>query len=142
MNCPKCYSKKQVKSGFTRGVQRYKCKKCACNFTRPDRRGAPVGVKIQALQLYLEGMGFRAIGRVLNVSNVSVLRWIRSAGEHIKAYVSSNLPDKLHDIEIIEMDEMWHFTQKKNENSGSGLQSKVAHKRFSDFPLAVVVKKP
>ena len=79
--------------------------------------------KIRALQLYLEGMGFRAIGRVLNVSNVSVLRWIRSAGEHVKTYVNSSSSDNLHEIEIIEMNEMWHFTIKKNENYGFGLPS-------------------
>ena len=141
MQCPKCYSTKQVKSGFTRGIQRYKCKQCKCNFTRSDRRGISIEVKIQALQLYLEGMGFRAIGRVLKVSNVSVLRWIRSAGEHVKAYVNLNLPNNVHDIDVIEMDEMWHFTVKKNENYGSGLLSKDVHSKFLDSQLGVVVKK-
>ena len=92
MQCPKCYSKKQVKSGFTRGLQRYKCKLCKCNFTRSDRRGMSVEIKIRALQLYLEGMGFRAIGRVLKVSNVSVLRWIRSAGEHYNFKMIRGIP--------------------------------------------------
>ena len=100
-----------------------------------------VEIKIRALQLYLEGMGFRAIGRVLKVSNVSVLRWIRSAGEHVKAYVNSNLPDNIHDIDVIEMDEMWHFTVKQNESYGSGSLSKGAHNKFLDSPLGVVVKK-
>ena len=71
----------------------------------------------------MEGMGFRVIGRILNVSNVSVLRWIQSAGEQVKTYLNSSLPDNLHEIEIIEMDEMWHFTIKKNENYGFGLPS-------------------
>ncbi|WP_176132997.1 helix-turn-helix domain-containing protein [Hymenobacter sp. CRA2] len=31
-----------------------------------------------ALKLYLEGMGLRAIGRVLDVSNVTVMRWVRT----------------------------------------------------------------
>ena len=82
-----------------------------------------VEIKIRVLQLYLEGMGFRVIGRILNVSNVSVLRWIQSAGEQVKTYLNSSLPDNLHEIEIIEMDEMWHFTIKKNENYGFGLPS-------------------
>ena len=101
MQCLKCYSRKQVKSGFTREIQRYKCKKCECNFTRSDRRGVSVEIKIRALQLYLEGMSFRSIGRMLNVSNMSVLRWIQSAEEHIKTYLNSSLPDNLHEIEII-----------------------------------------
>ncbi|OAV70330.1 hypothetical protein Barb6_01785 [Bacteroidales bacterium Barb6] len=28
MNCPKCSSEKKIKSGFAKGRQRYKCKKC------------------------------------------------------------------------------------------------------------------
>ncbi len=31
-----------------------------------------MGTRMQALKLYLEGLGFRAIGRILNVSNVTV----------------------------------------------------------------------
>ena len=57
MQCPKCYSRKQVKSGFERGIQRYKCKKCECNFTRSDRGGVSVEIKIRALRL-LGGDGF------------------------------------------------------------------------------------
>ena len=86
-------------------------------------------------------MGFRVIGRILNVSNVSVLRWIQSAGEQVKTYLNSSLPDNLHEIEIIEMDEMWHFTIKKNESYGFGLPSKDAHNKFLDSPLGVVVKR-
>ena len=37
-------------------------------------------VRQQALKLYLEGLGFRAIGRELNVSNVTVLNWVRAYG--------------------------------------------------------------
>ena len=58
-------------------------------------------------------MGLRAIGRVLKVSNVSVLRWIRSAGEHVKAYVNEHLPDDIQEIDIVEKDEMWHFNPEK-----------------------------
>ena len=86
-------------------------------------------------------MGFRVIGRILNVSNVSVLRWIQSAGEQVKTYLNSSLPDNLHEIEIIEMDEMWHFTIKKNENYGFGLPLKDAHNKFLDSSLGVVVKR-
>ena len=55
--------------------------------------------------------------------------------------MSLNFPDNIHGIDVIEMDEMWHFTVKKNENYGSGLPSKDAHNNFLDSPLGVVVKK-
>ncbi len=38
-------------------------------------------VKRQALQLYLEGLGFRSIGRVLGVSHVSVQKLIKKFGQ-------------------------------------------------------------
>ncbi|OAV63858.1 Transposase [Bacteroidales bacterium Barb6XT] len=41
----------------------------------------PGSMKKQALRLYLEGSGFRSIGRLLGVSNVSVLNWIRKFGK-------------------------------------------------------------
>jgi len=44
-----------------------------CKYTRSTPRGISVEIKRQALQLYLEGLGFRAIGRLLGVSNVAVL---------------------------------------------------------------------
>ncbi|MDR2511230.1 MAG: IS1 family transposase, partial [Bacteroidales bacterium] len=33
MNCPKCKSELKVKSGFTQGRQRYKCKNCGCHYS-------------------------------------------------------------------------------------------------------------
>ena len=85
MDCPKCKSKNKIKNGFVKGIQRYKCKSCGYNFTVEKKSNAyPLSVKKKALQLYLEGLGFRSIGRILNVSNVSVLNWIRSFGKEVK----------------------------------------------------------
>ena len=58
--------------------------------------------------MYLEGMGFRSIGRVLNFSNVSILRWIRSLGEQIKKIQKE--PPCAQQVEI---DEMHTYVQKK-----------------------------
>ena len=89
MECPKCGSKDRVKNGQALGKQRYKCKGCRCNFTQSRKQGTTLEVKLQALQLYLEGMGFRAIGRLLKVSNVTVLYWIRNFGKSVKSYVQT-----------------------------------------------------
>jgi transposase-like protein len=84
MNCPKCTSDKSVKSGIIKGKQRYKCKECGCHYTVELKSTAkPQSMKKQALHLYLEGLGFRSIGRFLGVSNVSVLNWIRSFGKEV-----------------------------------------------------------
>ena len=114
MKCPKCNSEEHVKSGFMKGKQRYKCKRCGCNFTQDHKRGANLQTRLQALQLYLEGLGFRAIGRIMGVHNVTVLNWIRNMGESVKSYVQTEMPADIRDVDFVEMDEMWHFTVKKN----------------------------
>lgn len=76
--CPNCSSDKYIKSGIVNDRQRYKCKKCAYFFTVNK-----VGKKIddyyvnKALQLYLEGLTYREIERILGVSHVSVLNWVK-----------------------------------------------------------------
>ena len=67
----KCQSTDSVKSGSAHGHPRRQCKHCGCHYTHSAPRRKPASVKRRAVQLYLEGLGFRAIGRVLNISNVS-----------------------------------------------------------------------
>jgi transposase-like protein len=69
---------RKLKNEFIKGVQSYKCKECGYNYTVEKRLVKySKDTKREALQLYLEGLGFRSIGRILNVSNLSVLNWIR-----------------------------------------------------------------
>ncbi|MFT4967727.1 MAG: transposase-like protein, partial [Candidatus Deianiraeaceae bacterium] len=62
---------------------RYKCIKCGVNFTK-NRASKPLYLKRLALELYLEGLDFRSIGRILKVSHVSVYNWIRKFGQKAK----------------------------------------------------------
>jgi hypothetical protein len=58
--------------------------------------------------LYLEGLGFRSIGRILEVSNVSVLNWIRSFGKEVKEVRSEN-----KETEMVKVDVMHSYTGSK-----------------------------
>ena len=49
--------------------------------------------------------------------------------------------DNARHVDFIEIDEMWHFTLKKNENSGSGLLSIGIPKKSLDSLLEVEEKK-
>ena len=90
-----------------------------------------------AVQMYLEGMGFRAIGRVLEVSNVSVLRWVRQAAQAIK---DTKLWERSHTApECIQIDEMWHYIQKNKMNFGCGLLMIETKDTPPDFTAVVVV---
>jgi transposase-like protein len=118
MNCTKCNSIKNVKSGIIKGMQRYKCKDCGCNFTVVIKSTAkPNSMKKDALHLYLEGLGFRSIGRFLKVSHVSVYNWIKSFGSEV-AELQSN-----EKIEIVELDEMHTYIGSKKTTVGFGLLS-------------------
>ena len=73
MNCTRCKPGNKVKRGFVRKRQRYNCKDCGYNYTVEKKSTSKSDeIKRQALQLYLEGLGFQSIGRYLNVSHVSV----------------------------------------------------------------------
>ena len=65
--------------------------------------------------LYLEVLGFRSIGRFLNVSHVSVFRWIKAFGKKIEKLRSDQA------LEIVEIDEMHTFIGSKKISVGSGL---------------------
>jgi len=91
MNCPKCCGSERIKSGKIKGRQRYKCKKCGCNYTVAIKSSAkPKSLKKKVLHLYLEGLRFRSIGRFLGVSNVSILNWIRDFGEKVQKLHADN----------------------------------------------------
>ncbi|MCK4661621.1 MAG: IS1 family transposase [Bacteroidales bacterium] len=108
MNCPKCKSVKHKKNGVIKGKQRYKCHNCGYNYTVEIKSTAkPISVKRQALQLYLEGLGFRSIGRFLCVSHVAVQNWIKKFGKELDEIKSSEK------ISVIEMDEMHTYIGNK-----------------------------
>ena len=81
MQCPHCAHPDSIRYGTSRGVQRYRCKACRRIF-QTLRRGKDPVLKQQACQLYLEGMGMRAIGRVLNIHHKTVSRWLVQAAKH------------------------------------------------------------
>ena len=69
--------------------------------------------------MYLEGLGFRSIGRILEVSNVTILRWVRNAGIEVSKKVENEQAFSSK-VAVMELDEMWHFVQKKTTESGCG----------------------
>lgn len=78
MNCPKCKHIEKNKDGIVRGLQRYKCKAYHFRYTVSRRSDVkPIATKRSALQLYLEGLGFRAIGRILQISYGAVYQWVK-----------------------------------------------------------------
>lgn len=76
--CPRCKTRDVVKSGVVKGRQRYKCHGCAYHFSvMKDGKSIDPYYVIKALQLHIEGVSLREIERILGVSHVSVMNWIR-----------------------------------------------------------------
>ena len=89
--------------------------------------------KKDALYLYLEGLGFRSIGRYLKVSHVAVYNWIKSYGEEIEKLRT----DK--EIEVVELDEMRTYIMSKKTIVGYGLLLVDLEKNLSTSLLATGV---
>lgn len=116
MNCPKCNNENVIKHGKAKGKQRYLCKLCNYNYTVQTRSNVPSAeVKRQALELYLEGLGFRSIGRFLKVSHVAVYNWIKSFGENLEQIRSPN------SVQVMELYEMHSYVGSKKTTAGYGL---------------------
>ena len=115
LNCPRCASTDKVKSGMKDGRQRYKCKPCRYLLTVAQKSDtATPDQRRLALTLYLEGLGFRAIGRVLGFSHVAVSQWIKGFGEAVAQV-------KRPAAQIVELDERHSYVGHKKTTAGSGL---------------------
>lgn len=81
IQCPKCASYRAIKSGIINAKQRYKCKNCDYFFT-VEKLGKKIDsyYVTKALQLFIEGLSYREIERLLGVSHVSVMNWVKQYG--------------------------------------------------------------
>ncbi|MDR1190163.1 MAG: hypothetical protein LBK60_00675 [Verrucomicrobiales bacterium] len=78
MACPHGHTVRVVKNGQSQhGWQRFLCRECQSTFGADKPRRPPPALKEQTIALYLEGVGFRAIGRLLGISNVTPVKWVR-----------------------------------------------------------------
>ena len=114
ITCKRCRASDYVKNGNVRGLQRYRCRQCGCNFTATPPRGKPAAMKALTLLLYSMGnMSYRMIGRLLGTSHVSIHDWIRAEAEQLPE------PEIPADLDLVMLDEMWHFIQSKKTKNGS-----------------------
>jgi transposase len=117
--CPACGGSALIKSGHACGRQRWRCKGCGRQFTRTEPRGKPAAVKREAVRLYCAGLSLNAIGKRLGASAQSVMRWIR---DHARDHCPKPEPTERR-ASVVEIDEMWHFVEKRPASFGSGRPS-------------------
>ncbi len=113
--CPRCKSRHFIKSDIVKERQRYKCKECSYFYSVAQKSDtSKESQRRLALTLYLEGLGFRSIGRILGFSHVAVYNWIKAFGEQVESL-------KQKEATIVEMDEMHSYVGNKKTIVGSGL---------------------
>lgn len=115
--CPNCQSTSIIKSGIVNDKQRYKCKDCSYHFT-VGKIGKNIDVYYvnKSLQLYLEGLSYREIERILGVSHVSVMNWVRKY--NIKRPVNSGYHPS---YKILNAKELATFFSKSSNIKGAGV---------------------
>jgi transposase len=60
-----------------------------------------------ALEMYLEGLGFRSVGRILKISYGTVYQWVKEWGSKVE------LPQKEDAVELVELDETHTYVASK-----------------------------
>ena len=135
--CPYCQTtEQQVKAGFTgAGSQMYKCKPCNRRYTPdPAEPGYPNAIRRQAVRLHLEGMNYRRVARILQVSHVSVMNWVKARAEQLPA---APIPEA-DPLDIVEMDELYTFVSRKKPmvHNHSGGTSEQLYCRLVREPKA------
>jgi len=115
LNCKKCDSENRVKAGFIKGEQRYLCKDCGCKYVPTTHHGRSEKDKLNAVLLYVHGLSFRTIAKLLKASPAAVYGWVKN-------FAKSNYikPEPAGGSVVVELDEMWHFIHSKKQESGYG----------------------
>ena len=121
--CKHCKSDDSVKNGCVYGKQRYKCRSCNKTYREGDRRENYTNdQRFKVVRMYLEGVGIRSIERLEDVSHQLIIQWVRKfskiIGNKLNAAV---LPEDAKEIQILELDELFSYCQKKLTKSTYGL---------------------
>lgn len=116
-NCPNCQGDKIIKSGIIKDRQRYKCKSCNYFFT-VNKLGKNIDnyYVSKAIQLYIEGLSYREIERILGVSHVSVINWVKKY--NIKRPEQTNYHPS---YKILSSEELSKFFTRPENISGAGV---------------------
>ena len=116
--CPHCQRQaEQVKVGRNpSGSQRYKCKVCDRKYTpEPRQAGYPPEIRDQAVRMYVDGLNFRRIARILQVNHQSVINWVNG---HI-AGLPDTPPQAADRLAVVELDELFTFVGEKSNQPSS-----------------------
>lgn len=124
MPCPECGSTHIRKNGIKQGKQNHICVDCRRQFidTYDPPRTYSDDIKQHCLELYVNGMGFRAIERVTGIHHTTVITWVKQVGEQLE-----DAPQATQMPQVGELDELKTFVGSQKTKSGSGPQLTTFH---------------
>ena len=126
--CPHCHRiDRQLKVGHTAsGSRRYLCVSCGRKYTpAPKRRGYDDELRRHAIQLYLDGMNLRRIGRTLGVVHQTVANWVAAEAATLpeapplpeRPQTPAGRPAPAAPLAVVEFDELYTFEGEKKSAS-------------------------
>src|SRR5512144_573461 len=113
--CPYCGCDALVKNGSTRGVPKWKCKKCGRQTSLKGEKGEKDQGKAETVLLSLSALSLNAIACLTSVVPSTVLRRVRRCAEQ---WATKPRPGP-GGVIVMELDELWHFLKTKPTNCGS-----------------------
>jgi transposase-like protein len=121
--CKHCGGLERVKNGYVQGKQRYKCRTCGKTYRDGDARERYTNEqRLRVIKWYLEGAGIMSIERMEGVPNPLIIKWIRKFSKILRSRINEvEIPDDARKIQIIELDELFTYCQKKLKESTYGL---------------------
>ena len=138
IECKNCETEYVVKSGFVRGKQRYKCKKCGCFFTVGDERTNEQIATLKALCALFYSMGntsYSKLGKLFGRDRSLIYRWVKETGLNTKN------PTTAETIGEIKLDNLEHFINSQKTNFNSKKPLIVAHgKLWFDCPAIIILQ--
>ncbi len=124
IQCKHCGSRSTVKNGKTvNQKQRYKCRDCGKVFRLGDERQKySFEKKLRVFRWYVDGAGISSIARNEGISTPLVIKWIRNFSKTLRRKINEiEIPEDAKKIEILEVDELFTYVQKKLIKSTYGL---------------------
>ena len=112
--CPRCQSTEIRKDGIVKRRQRFRCKTCNFRFT-VQHIGKPINKRREAFILYLAGLDYRRIGKLIDTSHVTIFNWLKNINGNIKQIKG----EKLKAIQTENV--IKHLKQESNNKQTKGL---------------------
>ncbi len=121
--CKHCNGTKLTLSGIVKNKQRYKCKDCGKTSRDGDKRIIhSLEKKTKVIRSYLEGVGIRSIERLENISAPMIINLVRTFSKKLQEKLQNQrVSEDIRNIEILEIDDLFTYVQKKLPKSTYGL---------------------